>query len=160
MVGINSSRVLPLTDLEAKLNSLLDYYTDHAYSEHARWMRPTNYGMLEFIPPLEPAEPGSGLEITDKETLSQQIMYLLLPIIGGKIFDAAEFRRSRPENFILSDESAFDKAFQAFSDYISRLDKTERYMPDFCKIKLEESKRRPASWWMKVWEFGSGWETH
>lgn len=160
MVGINSSRVLPLADLEAKLNSLLDYYTDHAYSEHARWMRPTNYGMLEFIPPLEPAEPGSGLEISDKETLSQQIMYLLLPIIGAKIYDAKQFRLSRPENFVLSSESEFDSAFQAFSDYISRLDKTERYMPDFCKIKLEDSKRRPASWWMKIWEFGSGWETH
>jgi hypothetical protein len=160
MIGINSSRVLPLTDLEIKLNSLLDYYTDPGYSAHARWMRPTNYGTLEFIPPLEPAEPGRGLEITDKETLSQQTMYLLLPMIGGKIYDAEQFRLSRPENFVLADESAFDKAFLAFSDYISRLDKTELYMPDFCKIKLEESKRRPASWWMKVWEFGSGWETH
>ena len=160
MVGINSSRVLPLADLETKLNFLLDYYTDHAYSEHARWMRPTNYGMLEFIPPLEPAGPGSGLGVTDNETLSQQIMYLLLPIIGAKIYDAKQFRLSRPENFVLRDESDFDKAFQAFSDYISRLYKTERYMPDFCKIKLEESKRRPASWWMKIWEFGSGWETH
>lgn len=160
MVGINSSRVLPLEDLGVKLNSLLDYYTDPAYSEHARWMRPTNYGTLEFIPPLEPAEPGSDLEVTDKEIMSQQIMYLLLPIIGAKMYDAKQFRLSRPENFVLTTESDFDKAFQAFSDYISRLDKTERYMPDFCKIKLEESKRRPASWWMKVWEFGSGWETH
>lgn len=161
MVGINSFVSLPLADLELKMKNLLEYYTDHAYSEHARWMRPTNYGTLEFIPPLEPAEPGKGLDIrdSDKETLSQQIMYLLLPIIGGKIYDAKQFRLSRPEvkNFV--ETSDFDEAFQAFSDYISRLDKTERYMPDFCKIKLVESKRRPASWWMKVWEFGSGWET-
>jgi hypothetical protein len=159
MVGINSFRLLPLKDLELKMNELLEFYTDHAYSEHCRWMRPTNYGYLEFIPPLEPAEPGWELDITDKELVSQQIMYLLLPIIGGKIYDANQFRLSRPEAFSFSEESDFDKAFQAFSDYISRLDKTERYMPDFCKIKLEERKRRPASWWMKIWEFGSGWET-
>jgi len=159
MVGINSFRLLPLKDLELKMNNLLEYYTDHAYSEHARWMRPTNYGTLEFIPPLEPAEPGSGLDLTDKELVSQQIMYLLLPIIGAKIYDAEQFRLSRPEAFSFTEESDFDLAFQAFSDYISRLDKTERYMPDFCKIKLEETKRRPASWWMKIWEFGSGWET-
>jgi hypothetical protein len=160
MVGINSFRLLPLKDLELKLNNLLEYYTDHAYAEHARWMRPTNYGTLEFIPPLEPAEPGLGLDITDKETMNQQIMYLLLQVIGAKIYDAKQFRLSRPEPKELIETSDFDQAFLAFSNYISILDKTERYMPNFCKIKLQESGRRPASWWMKIWEFGSGWDTH
>jgi hypothetical protein len=159
MTGINSFVSLPLADLELKLTNLLEHYTDHAYSEHARWMRPTNYGYLEFIPPLEPADPGGSCEISDKEILSQQIMYLLLPVIGGKIYDAKQFRLSLPKIEPLVKESDFDQAFTDFSDYISRLDKTERYMPNFCKINLEAAKRRPASWWMKIWEFGSGWES-